>query len=108
MNYSVSLCPWCGTNGIIIPVPGAAGERYDKCSRCNNFVPKTVEENMEGVTISENMRQAIENNVATHGEEYRAMITDALIWLDAHEESWDLNQKIHRGWFIDGLVEARV
>jgi len=45
------ICPWCGEDKTMRPVPGAAGEMYDQCPNCGNFVPKPDEEGDEIVAI---------------------------------------------------------
>ncbi len=38
------ICPWCHEDRTMRPVPGDAGEAYDKCPNCQNFVPKPEED----------------------------------------------------------------
>ena len=47
----------------------------------------------------------IQTLVSEHGEEYRRLIVDALLFLDAQESSWGLDTPIDREKFIADLIQ---
>jgi hypothetical protein len=50
--------------------------------------------------------EEINRLVATHGERYRGIITNALTWLEEKEPKWNLSKPIDRDQFIIELLEG--
>lgn len=46
----------------------------------------------------------LESLVQAHGERYRRLILDSLVWLETHEPRWNLEQPINKAKFIEDLV----
>ncbi len=47
----------------------------------------------------------IERLIKQHGEKHRRLITEAIRYLDEHEQSWDLEQPISRNRYVFDLFE---
>jgi hypothetical protein len=46
----------------------------------------------------------VEYFIQKYGENYRKLITDALMWLDEREPTWKLDTPIDRGEYIQELI----
>lgn len=47
----------------------------------------------------------IERLIVKHGEPYRDLIESSIKWLDEHEPTWSLTDRVDREGFIERLVD---
>lgn len=47
----------------------------------------------------------LEELITIHGEKYRRLIIDALMWLQTAEKDWNLTKPIDKTVFISNLVK---
>lgn len=51
------------------------------------------------------MTTEIDDFVVRYGEQYRALITDALEFLNVHEPGWRLETPVDREKYIKGIIQ---